>query len=240
MVVSLSASGKTARGFAWQVLTKRAQGSGPLSFSQVTHVPDTVGGVVSRPAHIPSGVFKYSQLDSAVDVAAGVKPQKLVIVDFGARQNALKKFMGLVNEKPELKGAQTVILQFEANKRFKSSFPIFTSQGKKKKKKKLTVAKVYSTEEALGIRQDMQQFGKTLYNTADILDEVLTLVEKQAYIEDLRSNWEEWIGEKKSNVLDLELVWGRGISGEHGIHAGWDRVTAGSVAPNESLLYRLA
>lgn len=135
MVVSLSASGKTARGFAWQVITKRAQGSGPLSFSQVTHVPDTVGGVVSRPAHIPSGVFKYSQLDSAVDVAAGVKPQKLVIVDFGARQNALKKFMGLVNEKPELKGAQTVILQFEANKRFKSSFPIFTSQGKKKKKK---------------------------------------------------------------------------------------------------------
>lgn len=111
VVVSLSASGKTARGFAWQVLTKRAQGIGPLAFLQVTQVPDTIGDVASRHAHIPSEVFKYSQLDSAVDLAAGVKPQKLVIVDFGARRNALKKFIGLVNEKTELKGAQTVILQ---------------------------------------------------------------------------------------------------------------------------------
>lgn len=86
----------------------------------------------------------------------------------------------------------------------------------------------------------MQQFGKTLCNTADILDEVLTLVEEPAYVDDLRSNWEEWIGDKESNIPDLELVWGRGVSGEHGIHAGWDRVTTGSVAPHEGLVYRLA
>lgn len=111
VMVSLSASGKTARGFAWQVLTQRAQGSGPLAFLQVTQAPDTIGAVASRHARVPSEAFSYSQLDTAVDRAAGFKPRKLIIVDFGGRDNALRKFMGYVNEKPELKEAESVILQ---------------------------------------------------------------------------------------------------------------------------------
>ena len=110
VLVSLSASGKTARGFAWQVLAKRAQGSGPLAFLQVTQAADAIGDVASRHASIPSGVFSYSRVDGAVDMAAGLKPQNLVIVDFGARDNALKKFMRLLDEKPELKKVRNVIV----------------------------------------------------------------------------------------------------------------------------------
>ena len=110
VLVSLSASGKTARGFAWQVLAKRARGSGPLAFLQVTQAADAIGDVASRQAQVPSGVFNYSQLDGAVDMAAEHKPQKLAIVDFGARDNTSRKLMGLLDEKPELKGVQTVIV----------------------------------------------------------------------------------------------------------------------------------
>lgn len=233
VVVSLSASGKTARGFAWQVLTKRAQGSGPLAFLQVTQAPDTIGDVASRHARIPLGAFGYSQLDAAVDRAAGFKPQKLVIVDFGGRDNALKRLMGCVNEKPELKEAQTVILQVGGEQKVHPSpLPLL-------KTKKLTLAKVYSMEEALGMGQDMQQFNKILCNTADILDGVLASGDKQAYLDDLRLNWEQWISDKEANLPDFELVWGRGISGESGIRAGWDRIATGSVAPHEGLVYRL-
>lgn len=125
VVVSLSASGKTARGFAWQVLAKRAEGSGPLAFLQVTQAPDTIANVASRHARIPSEAFRYSQLDAAVNRAAGFKPQKLVIVDFGGRDNALKSFMGYANEKPELKEAQTVILQVGGEQKV-HLFAIFT------------------------------------------------------------------------------------------------------------------
>ena len=123
MVVSLCASGKTARGFAWQVLAKRAQGSGPLAFLQVTKAPDAIGDVAFRHASVPSRVFSYSQLDGVLDMAAGLKPQKLVIVDFGARDNALRKFMGLLDEKPGLKGVQTVIVQVGGEQKVQSVFP---------------------------------------------------------------------------------------------------------------------
>lgn len=94
-------------------------------------------------------------------------------------------------------------------------------------------------EEALEIRQDMQQFSKILCNTADILDEVLASADGQAYLDDLRLNWEQWVSDKEANLPGFQLVWGRGVSGDSGIHAGWDRVTTGSVAPHEGLVYRL-
>ena len=47
------------------------------------------------------------------------------------------------------------------------------------------------------------------------------------------------MSDMERNIPDLELVWGRGGSGESGVHAGWDRVTNGSISPHESLVYRL-
>ena len=81
-----------------------------MAFLQVTQAADAIGDVASRHASIPSGVFSYSRVDGAVDMAAGLKPQNLVIVDFGARDNALKKFMRLLDEKPELKKVRNVIV----------------------------------------------------------------------------------------------------------------------------------
>lgn len=85
----------------------------------------------------------------------------------------------------------------------------------------------------------MQQFGKIICNTADILDGSLASMGNQAYQDDLRANWEEWISDKEGNIPDLKLVWGRGVSGASGIEGGWDRVTNESVPPREGLVYRL-
>lgn len=110
VLVSLSASSKTARGFAWQILTKRAHGSGPLAFLQVTQAPDAIRDVAARHAQVPFGAFDYSQLDGAVDLTAEFKPQKIILVDFGARDNAVKNLMGFLSAKPELEGLETVIV----------------------------------------------------------------------------------------------------------------------------------
>lgn len=110
VLVSFSASGKTARGFAWQVFTKRAGGSNPLAFLQVTQAPDTIRDVASRQARISFGVFDYTQLEKTVDVAAEHKPQRIVVVDFGARGNATRRFLDALNENPELKGIETTIV----------------------------------------------------------------------------------------------------------------------------------
>lgn len=85
----------------------------------------------------------------------------------------------------------------------------------------------------------MQQFGKILCNTADILAEVLASAGKKAYQDDLHANWGEWMSGRESNIPDLKLTWGNGVSGDSGIQSGWDRVTNGFITSDESLVYRL-
>lgn len=62
---------------------------------------------------------------------------------------------------------------------------------------------------------------------------------RQAYYDDLQANWEEWISKRERNIPDLKLIWGRSVSGEQGIEAGWDRLADGNVAPDEGLVYRM-
>lgn len=104
---------------------------------------------------------------------------------------------------------------------------------------KLTRVKVYSPGESLAMRNELQRFGKILCNTADILDEAIASGGRQAYHNDLRANWNEWISGKETNIPDLKLVWGHGVSGGNGLHDGWEKVTNGSVAVDQSLVYRL-
>lgn len=38
---------------------------------------------------------------------------------------------------------------------------------------------------------------------------------------------------RKRYIPDMTLVWGHGVAGERGIHAGWERLVNGDVAPGE-------
>ncbi|KAI9926176.1 hypothetical protein ASPWEDRAFT_174900 [Aspergillus wentii DTO 134E9] len=217
VLVNLSASGKTARGFAWQVLNKRSRGDGPLGFLQITQAPETIGEVAKRSAQnsgTPTKASGYSDIAGGVEWAAGLKPKKLVIIDFGARDNAVKKLVESVNESPELKEVKTVIIHVGSEQ------------------------KVYSKEEMMAYLQDMQMLGKVRCNTADILDAVVASIGRQAYQDAVQSNWNEWSQERENNIPDMKLTWSDSVFGEHGIHGGWDRVTTGSLAPHECLVFK--
>lgn len=125
VLVSLSASGKAARGFAWQVLSKRTQGSGPLAFLQVTQAPDAIRDVASRHARVPFGVFNYNQIGKVVNWVAEFKPRKVVFVDFGARYNAMRGFISVLSEKAELKEVETAIVHVGGEQKVPNFFHFY-------------------------------------------------------------------------------------------------------------------
>lgn len=110
VLVSLSASSKTARGFAWQVLNKRAPDTGPLAFLQVTQARDMIQDIASPHAHISSEVFDYSQMKSAAKLMSGFNLRKVIIVDFGGRDGALEKFVRIIQKKAKLQGVKPVVI----------------------------------------------------------------------------------------------------------------------------------
>jgi hypothetical protein len=87
--------------------------------------------------------------------------------------------------------------------------------------------------------EESQRLGKILCNTAPIRDAVIAETGPQEFHDAIWSNWNEWLQERESHIPDLELVWGNGVLGESGIERGWDRVTTGSIAPHEALVFRL-
>lgn len=127
VLISLSASGKTARGFAWQVLNKRSPTSGPKAFLQVTQAAEAIKQVALEQAKISVEVFEYSQLDSLVNVAATFNPKKVVIVDFGARDNASSKLMECIVQHPGLKDTVTTIVHVGGEQKVCPSPTIITT-----------------------------------------------------------------------------------------------------------------
>ncbi|ODM19707.1 hypothetical protein SI65_04693 [Aspergillus cristatus] len=76
----------------------------------VTQARDVIQDIASPHAHISSEVFDYSQMDSAVELMSGFNLRKVVIVDFGGRDGALDKFVGLMQKKEKLQGVVPVVI----------------------------------------------------------------------------------------------------------------------------------
>jgi hypothetical protein len=110
VVVVLGASTKTARSFTW-CLFDRPRASGPLGLVQVTSSPGVLQKVADRKGWGDvSKAFAYTEIDQATEWIESLQPSNVVIIDCGARENALSQICQNLQESA-LQSFKTVILQ---------------------------------------------------------------------------------------------------------------------------------
>lgn len=116
IVVSLSASGKTAQSFAYNILCRPAH-TGPLGLLQVTSTPGLISTAVdsgvSSEYRTPTKVLSYTELGPEVLewMQAQTRASRIVIVDFGARGNVLEELLGRITDHASLQTLGVTILQ---------------------------------------------------------------------------------------------------------------------------------
>lgn len=110
-VVSLSASGKTARSFAYNIFQRSAV-EGPVGFLQVSQTPealDPVAGILG--AKIPTKAVRYDQAGESMEWIGNLRPERIVIVDFGARVGTLAQLVEDIRGHSALEGVKTTIVK---------------------------------------------------------------------------------------------------------------------------------
>jgi hypothetical protein len=108
--VSLAASTKTARTAAYNFFC-RPRNTGPLAFLQVTSKPkDILEAAEKFIPQFPVGAIAYDDVGSSGGWIARVKPERVVVADFGARDGSLDGFVKAVKSTPELQSTKVMVL----------------------------------------------------------------------------------------------------------------------------------
>ncbi|CZT51342.1 uncharacterized protein RSE6_12472 [Rhynchosporium secalis] len=211
VVVSLSASSKTARSFAYHLASRQAS-AGPLALLQITAFSD----LKSPASQFPIQTLDYSEVfDRSGTWTTHHSPSKIVVADFGARGNALAQLLESFKSTPSLASAKVVVLQIGSQQ------------------------KVYTGDEMLAAREAMTNFGKIQYNTAGIQDTVMSRDGQKQYFDEQDKEWEKWLRGVQDNVGNMKIVWLKNVGGEASIEDAWERLCQGSVASDEGLVIKL-
>ncbi|PQE20810.1 hypothetical protein CJF30_00002132 [Rutstroemia sp. NJR-2017a BBW] len=213
VVISLSASGKTARSCAWH-LAQRPKTSGALGILQISSSPN-IGSKDRLP--MATRTVTYNEIPSAetLEWVTGLKPSRIVILDFGGRGNSLDDLLASLNSDAVLKSLEVTILQIGSEQ------------------------KIYTKEEILAGREKASRLGKVLYNTSGVRDAVIACGGREALVQAEKAAWEKWIGESREFMPDMQIKMGVGIKGSDGVEGGWERLCKGSVGATEGLVYKL-
>ena len=130
LLVSLSASGKTARSFAYNVL-RRSKSSGPLGFLQVTSSPSSIADVPQiLKSPVRTKAISYSDISDTMEWVAGLNPSRVVVVDFGARENALASLVDSVKARGALADVKMTILQVGSQQKVRSTMELLLQSSK--------------------------------------------------------------------------------------------------------------
>jgi hypothetical protein len=122
VVVSLSASSKTARSFAYHVFKRNAEEEGPVGFLQISQTPEVLDSVASQlKTKVPAKAVLYDQVTESVEWIVGLKPHRIVLVDFGARSGTLDRLIEGFKEQPALGDAKTTIVQVGSEQKVSDS-----------------------------------------------------------------------------------------------------------------------
>lgn len=111
VIVSFSASSKTARSFAYHLFQRPAAGR-PLGLVQVTSLPNPISKAAeSSRSSFPTKTAAYNELHECLNWMAELQASKIVIVDFGARANSLGQLLELISNHAALRSLKVVIIQ---------------------------------------------------------------------------------------------------------------------------------
>lgn len=211
VVVSLSASGKTARGFTDGLVNNRSSLSQPLGLLAIT---STQNKSLIPKASFPTSTVSYDDMTSSetLNWIARQKPEKIIVVDFGGRGDSLVRLLQALEK--DFSQADTVIIGVGGNVQI-------------------------STPQELGqwAQTNMALANRVQMNTSDIRDAAMERDGANAYFEDLTKAWHKFLKSKSTSDLKLEI--GAGLAGSNGFEAGWTRLCGGNVSGNVALAYKI-
>jgi hypothetical protein len=175
VVISLSASGKTARSCAWH-LAQRPKTSGPLGILQISSSPN-IGPKYRLP--MATRTVTYNDISSAetLEWVTRLNPSRIVILDFGGRGNSLDDLLASLDSDAVLRSLKVNILQIGSEQKVLSYSPclsllprILTAIRSTQKKrslqaarKHLGLARSYSTPQVLEMQLSPVAAGKHLF-----------------------------------------------------------------------------
>ncbi|CAL5867249.1 uncharacterized protein PFLUO_LOCUS1464 [Penicillium psychrofluorescens] len=217
VVVNLGASTKTARVFTYHA-SRRAQDVGPLGLLEVTSAVTGLSQAMENLSpRFPTRTIDYSDIkaEGTADWLNGLRPSKIVILDYGARGNALEQLLELVRTHSDLKSCKVVIVSIGFEQ------------------------KVYTSEEMQAVGKGMAQLGKIQFNTSGVRDTLMENMSRAKFFEVLNEAWRQWLADRPKSVPDMNLVWGKGVSGVDGLKGGWDALCQGQVKAGEAMVYTM-
>ncbi|KAK0644430.1 hypothetical protein B0T16DRAFT_392785 [Cercophora newfieldiana] len=211
VVISLSASSKTGRSFAWEVARDRDTATqGPMALLQLTSVPESV------PRHpealLPIKSASYGEIkQGVVDWVAGFQPSRVVIVDFGAAEDVTESLIGALAD-ADLGGSVSII-----------------AVGSE--------AKVYSSAEVLRRMARNKELGKVQLNTGALLNRALEVETPAIFAHKLDDAWSRCYREGGFGSIEVKML--RGVGGSEGIEGAWSDLCNRKVAADVGLVVQL-
>ncbi|KAL2814056.1 hypothetical protein BDW59DRAFT_24137 [Aspergillus cavernicola] len=213
-IISLSASSKTARSFAYHLFRRSAAEEGPVGFLQVSQTPELLEPVPGKlGTEIPAKAVRYDQVGKSVEWISGLTIGRIVVVDFGARAGTLAQLIESIQSYSALGEVKLTIIQVGSEQ------------------------KVYSANDIKENRESMQTMGKIQFNTSGVRDSVIEQTSAQDYYGHVQPVWEDWMRVSHEILPDIQLTLGRGVSSVEEIKKGWRRLSQGSVGTREGLVY---
>ncbi|KAJ5209984.1 Protein of unknown function DUF2855 [Penicillium cf. griseofulvum] len=217
VVVNLAASTNTARVFSYY-LSRKPDSSAPLGLLHVTSAVSRIAEADRNLAtSVPSKAVGYENIvsEETAEWLASCKAEKIVIINFGGRGNALENTLSLIKNHVELQSCKVVIVQVGNEQ------------------------KVYSMEEIIAGAEATAKLGKVQYNTSSVQDTILESGDAEAYLATRNAEWEKWLDNRHLSVPGKQVVFGRGVSGADGVEGGWERLCHGQVGADEGLVYKM-
>jgi hypothetical protein len=242
VVISLSASSKTARSFAYHVFRRSAGEEGPVGFLQVSQTPEVLEPVAGKlGTKIPAKAVRYDQVGESVEWIGGLRPERIVLVDFGARAGTLAQLAESIKGHSVLRDVKTTIVQVGSEQKVsdrKINKPT-TKNTRGRILRHHLHEQVYSADDIKENRESMQKIGKIQFNTSGVRDSAVELTSAQDYYGHVQPVWEDWMRISHEITPDIQITLGRGVSGDDGIEKGWSRLCQGSVGTQEGLVYTM-
>ena len=214
-VISLAASGKTARVFNDAVLNTRQTSKGPRAFLAITSNPSTLSLPKPEPSPIKTRILSYTAALSedlpSFLTSLSPTPSKILIADFGARNNCLAPLIShLRAHLPTSTAIAVVGVGGEPN-------PLTQP---------IDVAALLAGMAAVPERVQM--------NTSEVREAVVEVIGAEVYFEGVREGWEGFCERGGCGGVKVEV--GKGI-GE--FEEGWAKLCAGEAASVGGLAYLL-
>jgi len=211
VVISLSASGKTARSYNDSCLNNRKPEAGPLGFVAVTSKVD--GSLLTSKTTTSTRTVAYAESSSneTLSFISSKQPSKIVIVDFGGRDNSLSTLLSTLSSHPQLSPAKTLIIGCGGE------------------------PKVTTSAEDLGkYLATLRVPGKIQMNTSDVREAAIGKLGAASYFEVLEEGWKGFVERENMKGLKLELR-----NGVEAFEAGWTKLCEGRGAEVDGMAFRL-